>query len=185
MKKQKYLFVSSEKWIYLIVSVTTFAICGIWHGVGWTYLFWGVLFGIYLTYSNWAKDFHKNLRKRFHIKKTSRYFLFYKILTTFILVLIGWIFFRAASLTEAINIIRKIFTSTGAVFYHSPYDLIYAIIGIISLIILDFKREYFNDSWTILYNKNPGVRIAGIVIIVIAILLIGVFDGGQFIYFQF
>ena len=43
----------------------------------------------------------------------------------------------------------------------------------------------FNDRWSILYNKYPFIRIAGIVIIVITILLIGVFDGGQFIYFQF
>ena len=185
MKKEKYFFISSEKWIYLIVSIITFAICGIWHGVGWTYLIWGLLFGIYLTYSNWTKDIQKNIRKRFHIKKASPYYLFYKIVTTFILVLFGWIFFRADSLAEAISIIRKIFTSTGAVFYQSPYDLIYALIGIISLITIDLKREYFNDRWSILYNKYPIVRITGIVIIVIAILLLGVFDGGLFIYFQF
>jgi D-alanyl-lipoteichoic acid acyltransferase DltB (MBOAT superfamily) len=185
MKKQKYFFVSSEKWIYLIVSIITFAICGIWHGVGWNYLFWGVLFGIYLTYSNWTKDFNKNIRKRFHIKKTSNYYLLYKTLITFILVTFGWIFFRADSITDAINIIRKIFTSTGAVFIPSPYDLIYSLIGIISLIIVDLNHEYFNGRWSVLNSKYPGVRIAGIVIIVLAILLIGVLDGGQFIYFQF
>jgi alginate O-acetyltransferase complex protein AlgI len=185
MKKQKYFFISSEKWIYLIVSTITFAICGIWHGVGWNYLVWGVLFGIYLTYSNWTKDLHKNIRKRFHIRKTSRYYLLFNILITFILILFNWIFFRANSLTEAINIIRKIFTSSGAVFYNSPYDLIYALIGIMSLIAFDLKREYFNERWSILQSKYSFVRLAGILIIVLVILLIGVFDGGQFIYFQF
>ena len=68
MKKQKYLFVSTEKWIYLIAIMVTFVICGIWHGVGWTYLVWGILFGIYLTYSNWTGEFNKNIRKRFHKK---------------------------------------------------------------------------------------------------------------------
>ena len=185
MKKTSYLFISTENWIYLIVSITTFGICGIWHGVGWNYLFWGVLFGIYLTYSNWAKGFHKNLRKLLHVKKTSPYLLFYKMLTTFMLVLLGWVFFRAATLTEATKIIGKIFTSAGAVFYHSPYDLIYSIIGILLLIILDSKREFFNNRFSILYSRYQGVRIAGIVTIVIIILLIGVFDGGQFIYFQY
>ena len=128
MKKQKYLYVSTEKWIYLIAIMITFAICGIWHGVGWTYLIWGILFGIYLTYSNWTKDLHKTIRKRFHIRKTSHYYIFYKILLTFILVLFAWIFFRADTLTEAIQIIRKIFTSSGSVFYELPSNLIFAYI---------------------------------------------------------
>jgi alginate O-acetyltransferase complex protein AlgI len=185
MKREKYFNVSAENWIYLIVSITTFAICGIWHGVGWNYLFWGVLFGIYLTYSNWTKDLHKNIRKRFHIRKTSVYYLFYKIVITFSLVLFAWVFFRANSLMEAMNIIKKIFTSNGPVFYESPYIIIYAVIGIISLLAVELKLEYFKDSWSVLNNKYLIVRIAGIIIIVLVILLIGVFDGGQFIYFQF
>jgi len=185
MKKPTYLFISSENWIYLIVSMTTFAICGIWHGVGWNYLFWGILFGIYLTYSNWAKDFHKKLRKFLHIKKTSPYLLVYKTLTTFMLVLLGWIFFRAATFTEATKIVGKIFTSAGPVFFQSPYDLIYSIIAILFLITLDLKREFFNNRLSIMYSKYQVVRIAGIVAIVVIILLIGVFDGGQFIYFQY
>ena len=185
MKKQKYLLVSSDKWIYFIAIMVTFAICGTWHGVGWTYLFWGILFGIYLTYSNWTKNLHKVIRKRFHIRKTSGYYIFYKILITFILVLFAWIFFRADSLRDAILIIRKIFTSSGPVFYDKPSDFIFTIFGIISLIAIDFKREYYNDRWSVLYNKYPFVRIAGIIIIILTILVLGVFDGGQFIYFQF
>ncbi len=185
MKKPSYLFISTENWIYLIVSLITFAICGIWHGVGWNYLFWGILFGIYLTYSNWAKGFHKNLRKLLHIKKTSPYLIAYKILTTFMLVSLAWVFFRAPSFTEATKIVGKIFTSAGAVFYHSPYDLIYSVIGILLLIALDVKREFFNNRLSLMYSRYQVVRIAGIVTVVIIILLIGVFDGGQFIYFQY
>ncbi len=185
MKQQKYLYISAEKWVYLVAIMITFAICGIWHGVGWTYLIWGILFGIYLTYSNWTKDLHKLIRKRFHIKKTSYYYIFYKVLTTFILVLFAWIFFRADSLTDAIKIIRKIFTSSGPVYYDNISNIGFAIFGIISLIAIDLKREYFQGHWSILYSKYPFVRIAGIAFIVIIILLIGVFDGGQFIYFRF
>lgn len=185
MKKQKYLYISTEKWVYLVAIMITFAICGIWHGVGWTYLLWGILFGIYLTYSNWTKDLHKLIRKRFHIRKTSHYYIFYKVLLTFILVLFAWIFFRADSLTDAIKIIRKIFTSSGPVYYDNISNFGFAIFGIISLIAIDLKREYYQGRWSILNSKYPFVRIAGIAFTVIIILLIGVFDGGQFIYFQF
>jgi alginate O-acetyltransferase complex protein AlgI len=185
MKKPKYLYVSADKWIYLIAIMITFTICGIWHGVGWTYLIWGILFGVYLSYSNWTKDFHKKLRKRFHIRKTSYYYIFYKVLLTFVLVLFAWIIFRADSITETIQILKKIFTSSGSVFYEKPSNLIFAVIGILSLIVVDLKREYFNNRFTILYNKYSVIRYAGIILIVMIILLIGVLDGGQFIYFQF
>ncbi len=185
MKRPAYLNVSADKWIYMIAIMVTFSICGIWHGVGWTYLVWGILFGIYLTYSNWTKDMNKLIRKRFNIRKTSHSYIAYKIILTFILVSFAWIFFRADSLSEATQIVRKIFTSFGPVFYESPYELIYAAIGITMLLLVEFKREYFNSRLSLLYNKSPFVRYTGIVVIVMIILLVGVFDGGQFIYFQF
>jgi alginate O-acetyltransferase complex protein AlgI len=185
MRKQKYLFVSTDKWIYLIASITTFAVCGIWHGVGWNYLTWGVMFGIFLTYANWTKDLKKTIRKKIHVRKTSRYYLIWEIAATFTLVMFCWIFFRAGSFSEAIKIIITIFTSSGIVFYSSPYDLIYAVIGIIMLLAVELKQEFFNDRWPVLYNRHQGVRIAGVVVIVLIILLLGVFDGGQFIYFQY
>lgn len=185
MKKEKYLLVSADKWVYVIAIMVTFSICGIWHGVGWTYLIWGILFGVYLTYSNWTRHLHKKIRKRFHIRKSSSYYIIYKTLVTFILVLFAWIFFRADSFNEAIMIIRKIFSFSGSVFYGNPSNLIFALFGIISLVAVDFKREYFNGSLSILYRKHPFVQIASIVFLVITILLIGVLDGGQFIYFQF
>ena len=185
LKKQSYLSVSTDKWTYMIAIMITFSICGIWHGVGWTYLIWGLLFGVYLTYSNWTRQLNKKIRKRFHIRKTSPYYITYKTLITFLLVLLAWVFFRADSFNEAILIIRKILSFSGSLFFGNPSNLIFSLIGIISLIAVDFKREYYNSSLSILNSKHPYVRIAGIVFLVITILLVGVLDGGQFIYFQF
>jgi alginate O-acetyltransferase complex protein AlgI len=185
MKRTKYLYVATDKWIYLFAIMITFAICGIWHGVGWTYLTWGILFGIYLSYSNWTRDLNKKFRKKFNIRKTSPYYIFYKTIVTFALVLFAWIFFRADSLTAASRIIGKIFTTSGSVFYDKPSDFIYTVLGIIALVAVDLKREYYHGNWSVFYNKYPVVRIAGIIFIILTILLIGVFDGGQFIYFQF
>ena len=185
MNKAKYLFISADKLIYAIAIIITFAVCGIWHGVGWTYLIWGLIFGICLTYSNWTRDFHKKVRKVFNVKKTSGFYIFYKVTITFILVTFAWVFFRADSLSVAIDVIGKIFTSYGHVFYEKPTDLIFALFGILSLIAIDLKREYFNERFSVLFNRHLVVRLAGIVIIVMIILLAGVFDGGQFIYFQF
>jgi D-alanyl-lipoteichoic acid acyltransferase DltB (MBOAT superfamily) len=184
MKKQKYLYISTDKWIYLIAIMVTFAICGIWHGVGWTYLIWGLLFGIYLTYANWTRNLHKQIRKRFHISKSSGYYIIYKISLTFILVLFTWIFFRATSTHEAFHIVKSVFSFKGQLFVDYP-TFFYGFGGIIFMLFIEYRREFHNESplpfvtdhWikeSLLYGT-----------LVIIILLIGVFDGSQFIYFQF
>jgi alginate O-acetyltransferase complex protein AlgI len=185
MKKETYFKISAAKWIYLIAIMITFGICGIWHGVGWNYLVWGLLFGFYLSCSNWTKDFYKNLRKRLHIKKTSYVFLIYGIIQTFTLVSFAWIFFRADTITDAVMIIKKIFTSSGPVYYDIPSNLIFAFFGVFALFVIDMKREFYHENLSILYNRYSIVRIFGIVVLALIILLVGVFDGGQFIYFRF
>jgi len=185
MQKPFFLHIASDKWIYFISIIVTFAICGIWHGVGWTYLVWGLLFGIFLAFSNWTKEWRKKVKKDLKLRKGSSLYIIYSITLTFILVSFAWIFFRAPSLTNAIKIIKSIFTTSGPVFYESPAYFIFSVLGILVLIFSDIKREYFNKNLSVLYNKSQLIRISGIVIIVIIILLVGVFDGGQFIYFQY
>lgn len=185
MKKQKYLFISTDKWIYMVAILITFIICGIWHGVGWTYLIWGLIFGIGLTYSNWTKKFHNGLRKKLHISKTSHYYDFYKILTTFLVVIFAWIFFRADSLNDSFRIIRKIFTSFFEPLYFGDLGIfIYSVLAIIILFVNDFFGEYY-PKYKLLKNKNIFVRYISIGLLIIYILSFGVFDNSQFIYFQF
>ncbi len=185
LKKEQYLNVPSEKWIYLFSIMITFAICGLWHGEGMTYLTWGLLFGTYLTFANWSEKSQRNFRKRFKIKKTSTPYIVMHILLTFVLVSFAWIFFRAGTLSDASGIIRKIFTSAGTPFYESPANLIYAIAGISALIAVDLKREYYQNTISLLHSKYSLVRIGTIASLVIATVLMGVLDGGQFIYFKF
>jgi alginate O-acetyltransferase complex protein AlgI len=165
--------------------MVTFAICGIWHGVGTTYLAWGLLFGIYLTFSNWSKDFNKRMRKRFGISIHSWPYMVYKTGLTFLLVLAGWIIFRAESIEQARQIFTGIFTVPGSLFYEKPSDLIFSVFGIAALVLMDLKQEYFRDRLPVMKSRYSPVRIAGITMIVITILLAAVFDGSQFIYFQF
>jgi D-alanyl-lipoteichoic acid acyltransferase DltB (MBOAT superfamily) len=184
MKKQKYLHIASEKWIYLIAIIVTFVICGIWHGVGWTYLIWGVLFGLYLADSNWTKDFYKKVRKRLNIKKASPYYITFKILSTFIMVLFAWVFFRADSLSTAFYIIKSVFTASGN-FFIDYKTFVYGLAGILILIYVEYCREFRTES-SLPFVTNHWIKEALLYgSLIIIILLVGVFDGSQFIYFQY
>jgi D-alanyl-lipoteichoic acid acyltransferase DltB (MBOAT superfamily) len=185
MKGQKYLYVSTDKWVYLIAIMVTFAICGIWHGVGWTYLTWGILFGIYLACSNWTRNLQKKIRKKFHIQKTSHLYVFYRIIITFFLVSFAWIFFRSDSFNEAIYIIEKIFTENGRIFIGEWQTFICCIFGIVLLLFVEMHQELSVNSNLPYINRFWFSKQLFYAALIILILLIGVLDGGQFIYFQF
>lgn len=184
LTKQRYLFIPADKMIYSASIMITFLICGIWHGVGWNFLIWGGLFGVYLSLSNLTKSLQKDLGKRLGINKKSKLRIGFNILLTFFLITFTWIFFRAQNLNEAFEIVGKIFTSPGPLFY-KPSELAFALIAVGSLVVLDIKREFFDDIVSLVHNRKFLIGVAASVFIVLMILLFGVLDGGQFMYFKF
>jgi D-alanyl-lipoteichoic acid acyltransferase DltB (MBOAT superfamily) len=185
MKKQEYMWVATEKWIYLVASLVTFAICGIWHGEGWNFLVWGLLFGVFLTYSNWTEKLQKQFRKKLHIKKTNWLYLFYKTILTFFLVSFTWIFFRAGSLDNAIAILENMLTSHGSLYIPDAQQLVYCVFGILFLVFVEIVQEFKSKNNLPYISGHWYLEQIAYAVLIIIILTIGVFDGGQFIYFQF
>jgi hypothetical protein len=50
---------------------------------------------------------------------------------------------------------------------------------------IEIKQEFFDNKFSLFENKREYVRIAMYALLISVIIYIGVFDGGQFIYFQF
>lgn len=184
MKHSRYLFLAAEKWIYLFSIMITFAICGLWHGEGLNYLVWGLLFGLYLTFANWTEKPFRQLRKRFHIRKTSNKYIVLQVFTTFCLVCVAWIFFRANDLKDALFIIKKIVSDVGTPFKDINV-FIYGMLGSLILLYQELHDEFFQKKYRFLEHDNSIVSAFATSLLIVIILSIGVFDGSQFIYFQF
>ncbi|ETZ24580.1 hypothetical protein N824_13770 [Pedobacter sp. V48] len=171
--------VAIPRW-YLNLFIV-FMVSGLWHGANWTFIIWGALHGIYQIFSVSFKKFNE------------RNILGYRPLTnalhvfiTFALVCFAWIFFRANNVTEAFNICKSIFTlKGGGLFIGTPEGFVYALIWILFLLVVEYITEYHSDIIKVFYSSNRVVRYAGYTVIVLFIILFGVFNGGQFIYFQF
>ncbi|WP_315814273.1 hypothetical protein [Paraflavitalea speifideaquila] len=106
-------------------------------------------------------------------------------LITFLLISFAWIFFRANSTHEALLIVQKIFTSSGTPYIESLSQIMFALVGIAVLFLYDLQHEFYGDKTLLLNSRNVIIRNVTYASIILLILLIGVFDGGQFIYFQF
>jgi D-alanyl-lipoteichoic acid acyltransferase DltB (MBOAT superfamily) len=181
LKDETFLKLKTEKWIYLFSIMITFAICGLWHGEGLNFLLWGLLFGVFLTWSNWMEKPFKSLRKKFNIKRQFKVYIVFKVLSTFLLVSFAWIFFRANSTAEAFEILGRILKFKGPIFIDSQH-MAYGLFGILILLVIEYGLEYHYGK----FKKSKWIfqQIAYACLIIIT-LMIGVFDGGQFIYFQF
>jgi alginate O-acetyltransferase complex protein AlgI len=162
-----------------------FLISGLWHGANWTFIIWGALNGLYLIFAIITKNVRSNIDKSIGLEKFPKFNQFLNILITFILSCFAWIFFRANNVSDAFLIIKKIFTNRGTIFFDNPSMLIFSFSSILFLILVELKREYLPFAFSFFNNKNWVIRNVSYAILIIIILIAGVFDGGQFIYFQF
>lgn len=175
--------VSVPRWYFNLLFV--FLVSGLWHGANWTFIIWGGLNGCYLVFAIIRKKL-----KLFHntttgIGKFNGINHLLQLLTTFLLISFSWIFFRANTTADAFLIIKKIFTFKGPVFAEEPLMIVYPFIGIAILLTVELMDEFKGTTMAFFGHKNIVVRYASYLFITLMLLLIGVFDGGQFIYFQF
>jgi D-alanyl-lipoteichoic acid acyltransferase DltB (MBOAT superfamily) len=181
--------VKLSRWIINILIV--FMISGLWHGASWTFIVWGALHGLY----NVSEIFIKKM----NVPSLSR--LIQNQVVIFLLVTFAWIFFRAENFDKAFYIIRNLLSGvpgqlqailqnhnferlhlvyleqTGKEFYLSLFLLVF--VGLI---------EYFqcNRSIPQFFNSfKPVLRWSFYFFILYSIILLGVFENTQFIYFQF
>jgi D-alanyl-lipoteichoic acid acyltransferase DltB (MBOAT superfamily) len=182
---RRFLFARSDKWVYLLAVMITFTIAGAWHGETPNYILWGALFGAYLTASNWTRKGRRGLVRRTGMARSPRLLAFLRTLFTFSLVCFAWIFFRGGSLDVSLSVIRKIALDLGRPFLESPSTMIYSLLGIAAILALDLRCEFFEGSRGTLAHRSAVVRQLAAAALVVLILLFGVLDGGQFIYFQF
>ena len=89
----------------------TMLLGGIWHGAGWTFIVWGALHGAYLMVNHgW-----RYITKRVPLPRVPKTIsLVFSHQTTFLVVVIGWVFFRATDIDSANNILAGMFGLHGA-----------------------------------------------------------------------
>ena len=90
--------------------MTTFIIGGLWHGAGWTFVFWGFMHGLALVVHRIWKQFGFKLN------------LIIAWIITFNFINIAWVFFRAKEWDDAIKVLKGMFGLSGIVIPNFLYD---------------------------------------------------------------
>jgi alginate O-acetyltransferase complex protein AlgI len=151
---------------------------GLWHGAAWTFVVWGGLHGLYLAAH---RAFGKYVPRGYQGRVSLRRDLI-PILVTFHLVAIGWIFFRAESLTEAMGFLGGIVAARPGLPSVDTLILVGSALALIALIDLAQRNAADHEVMLRWRPSWQGLAYAGL------LLAIVVFAGGPktpFIYFQF
>ena len=164
-----------------------FIVSGFWHGANWTFIVWGFINAIYflpLMLLN-RNRVNTNTVAQGKLFPSLRELLQMSI--TFIITVIAWVFFRSENIYEAISYLSGIFTiSLFTIPTILPLDFILMIM--IFLLIEWFNREKQHALYHSDIGGNkwiPLLRISGYSVLIWSIILWGIFDNKEFIYFQF
>jgi alginate O-acetyltransferase complex protein AlgI len=170
-------------WGIVTSLLLTFIISGIWHGASLTFIIWGLMQGAFLS-SEAVTNYHRTVFERKHNLSKQPIYIFGCMAATFVLFSCSQIFGRAASINDALLVYRKI-TNVQGESYLDLTTLVYALAGILILLIKDFKDEFYPGKLEFLCNRRVWVRYSSYLLIIFIIILFGVLKGNSFIYFQF
>lgn len=154
-----------------IPPLVTMVISGLWHGIGWTFIVWGLYYGV-LTVTYQLLGFRGEWKPEGRVKR------FFAWLAMFLIIVFGWILFRASSLLWLWNILLH------APYYGTSQELI---AGLILLVTIGFYASFLFIKHIIeQYWPNHASLIA--IFYVVTTILAIVFTNSStpdFIYFQF
>lgn len=182
-----------SKWRWQFNIFLTFLVSGLWHGANWMYVMWGAINGFYLVVSNLTNNIRKSVVDFIGINRLPVFYNFIRVFITFFLVCFAWIFFRAKNMNEAFYIAGHIFNGLGSIFSVQGiknnlsglgFDRYDYLIVFLSLGFMAFIQRHGETS-QILSERPSWFRWAAYYLVIIAIILFGIFNKSQFIYFQF
>lgn len=156
----------------LLNLVVVFALCGLWHGAKWSFVVWGLWHGLFLCFER--IPFVKRALDKLPRAVGTIYAL--------LVVLVGWVLFRADSLTAALSYLDSMFSlNFGA--------------GADAMSILDARTGVLLLAGLVLLIKWPKMRanaftqalgtVAALGLLALSVLTLAGGTYNPFIYFRF
>ncbi|MDE6459664.1 MAG: hypothetical protein K2K52_02355, partial [Paramuribaculum sp.] len=152
----------------------------LWHGAAWKFIFWGGMHGIGLIVNKLCRP----ITSRFDGKT---WFDLAAGCLTLIYVSLLWVFFRAESFTDAVVIIRTIFTDFApqCIIPFLQFRTLWVIL-MAFIIAVHFLPQDWHDRAATLFIRAPWiVRLLIFLIVIQLVVEFSSADVTPFIYFQF
>lgn len=192
---------------YLNLMVTML-LGGLWHGAGWTFIIWGGLHGVYLIINHlW-----RNVKEYWGWGNGGAISNFASGTLTFLAVVVGWVFFRADSLSSALTLLYGMiglngislpaliefmwinypnyFVDHNAIVFISfvpttTFSIDYALIILVFGFILIWGAQNVAVVAQYIYTQHRHIYVSIVLGFIFGTSLIGMRQVSEFLYFQF
>jgi alginate O-acetyltransferase complex protein AlgI len=158
-----------------------FIISGFWHGASWNFVVWGAYHGFFLI-----------LDRLFYTKVTERIGRIPSTIINYVIVLVGWVFFRADTLPHAFGLIKHMFTFTSSVEIHYINNKIwfFLILAVCISFLGTFYKKFETFQQTFIDGNARSstlitISICCCLLLIICISSITSSGFNPFIYFRF
>ena len=168
------------KWKSIRNIFIIFLVSGFWHGANWSFIFWGLFHSI-LFLPTFMFNKNRNYTSSIIAANTLLPSLkeFISVGTTFLLVTIGWVFFRSESIGDSFSYLTSMISNINIVTHLSPKINFYILV----LVLVDWTQRFDERN---LFVTFPKLIFKIFVIICVFLILINFKkESQQFIYFDF
>ncbi|MCR4848606.1 MAG: MBOAT family protein [Bacteroidales bacterium] len=164
-----------------------FFLSGLWHGAAWTFVAWGAYHGLFICLDKLLSGKRK--------VESGKFSVFHSPLSTFVIVMIGWVLFRSDTIGYAVQYVGAMFGANGsspALFVNSQFvttliiAAFFSFIGLVPNANLKSKLDKFSTFHFSL--STPRCVLIGLVMIILLVLSASFILKGSFnpfIYFRF
>jgi len=206
LEGRRLLGLDEDKLAYGGSALITMLVGGLWHGVNTGYVAWGLFIAACLSISIWTRKPRASLGRRVFGVRFKRQRAAARVVFTFFLLNVSWVFFRAGSAGEGLSILASwplgiaqyglraigALSSGGRgagllgpfLLGQTPFDLILVVCGLAVLGMADSRQAHRGPGPGI-GGKTGNHRWIAFVLLVVAILAFGASNRQDFVYAGF
>lgn len=156
--------------------IITWLLCGLWHGAAWHFVIWGALHGAATIVEQFFRKIFRSLKKNLIVKIIS-------IILTFHFISLGWVFFRAESISVAIKILHQLFFSPFVIRDIGIY--ISSIMLLVAAVFHFLPKKFYRRASLCYVTSSNFLKFIFLICATALIAYFSTFESTPFIYFQF
>lgn len=157
----------------------TMLLGGLWHGASWNFVFWGLYHGaILILFRLWDESGNQRHSEKQPIGKIS---ILIRMMIMFVFTVVGWVFFRCRSIDQIVHFLTHWSFTLSDESMHFGYSLLFFTLPLMVM-------QYFQHTkcdLLIATKLNTTFRVLLYTLLMFGILVFGVRESVEFIYFQF
>lgn len=171
--------VESQAKLYRNLMIV-FLLSGLWHGASWNFIIWGAFHGLFLV-----------MERLFLLKVYDKTGKFVSTILTFLIVVVGWVYFRVENIEYANHVVKAMFScnfNDGKFALHNDFYFSFVLSVIFSFFAFtsftrSIQQKVYGEQHTAV--SNAIMLSISIALFYISLSYIAALDFNPFIYFRF